>query len=66
LWNVHGVCRILVATANPVDVLIAETEMGCAVIGCVDGFKTTEGSIEDEPARADRRKKLAEFGYKLG
>ncbi len=66
LWLVPGVCRVLVATANPVDVLIAETEQGCAVIGCVDGFKTAEGIIEDEPARAERRRKLAEFGYKLG
>jgi hypothetical protein len=66
LMSVNGVCRVFAATANPVDVLIAETKLGRAVIGCVDGVSAKKGAVEDEAARKDRRSKLAKFGYSLG
>ncbi|MDH5406525.1 MAG: adenosine-specific kinase, partial [Candidatus Aminicenantes bacterium] len=36
--GVPEVCRIFCATANPVDVIIAETEMGRGILGVVDGL----------------------------
>lgn len=38
--NVPEVCRIFCATANPVEVIIAETESGRGILGVVDGVKT--------------------------
>jgi len=35
---VPEVCRIFCATANPVEVLVAETELGHGILGVVDGF----------------------------
>lgn len=36
--NVQEVCRIFAATANPLQVLVAQTDQGRAVVGVVDGF----------------------------
>lgn len=36
--NVQEVCRIFAATANPLQVLVVQTDQGRAVIGVVDGF----------------------------
>jgi uncharacterized protein len=38
--NVPEVCRIFCATANPVEVIIAETEQGRGILGVIDGAKT--------------------------
>jgi len=57
------VCGIYCATANPVQVIVAETEQGRGILGVVDGFspKGVEGP-EDVAARQDF---LRQIGYKL-
>ena len=64
LKHVHGVCKIFAASSNPLQVLIAETDQGRAVIGVVDGH-ISEG-IEDEETKKDRRELLHKIGYNLG
>src|SRR5210317_1437137 len=60
--NVPEVCRIFCATANPVKVLIAETEQGRGIVGVVDGFKTK--GIETEADIKERKEFLRVIGYK--
>lgn len=61
--QVPEVCRILCATANPVQVLIAETDQGRAITGVVDGF-SPEG-IENNEDKEERKEFLRSIGYKL-
>jgi uncharacterized protein len=63
LKAVPEVCTIHCATANPVEVLIAETELGRGVVGVVDGFVPT--GVETNDDVADRKRLLREIGYKL-
>ncbi len=62
--NVPEVCRIFCATANPVEVIVAETEQGRGVLGVVDGEKTK--GIETEQDAEQRRAFLRQIGYKVG
>jgi len=57
------VCNIFCATANEVEVLVAETQKGRGVIGVVDG-QTPLGVEKDEETKK-RRELLRKFGYKL-
>lgn len=57
------VCTIHAATANPLQVLIAETEQGRGIIGVVDGLKSK--GIEADADIAERRGFLRKIGYKL-
>jgi adenosine/AMP kinase len=57
------VCTIHCATANPVDVIVAETEQGRGILGVVDGF-SPKGIEGPEDARA-RKDFLRKIGYKL-
>jgi adenosine/AMP kinase len=59
---VQEVCRIFCATANPVEVIVAETEQGRGILGVIDGFHTK--GIETEQDIADRKALLRRFGYK--
>ena len=61
--NVPEVCRIFCATANPVEVIIAESDQGRGILGVIDGLKTV--GIETEPDIAERKELLRKFGYKL-
>ncbi len=61
--QVPEVCGIFCATANPVEVLIAETELGRAIIGVVDGFVPL--GVENAEDQAARRQLLRQIGYKL-
>lgn len=61
--NVPEVCRIFCATANPVEVIVAETEQGRAILGVVDGLRTQ--GIETERDIAQRTELLRKIGYKL-
>ena len=61
--QVPEVCRIFCATANPVEVIIAETELGRGILGVVDGFSTL--GIETEDDIAERKSLLRKFGYKF-
>lgn len=60
---VPEVCGIYCATANHVEVVIAETEQGRGVLGVIDGVRTQ--GIETEHDIAARRDLLRSFGYKL-
>lgn len=62
--NVPEVCRIYCATANPVEVVVVETEQGRGVLGVVDGDKTK--GIETEQDAEHRRAFLRQIGYKVG
>lgn len=62
--NVQEVCRIFCATANPVQVIVAETDQGRGILGVIDGFHTK--GVETEKDIADRQGLLRRFGYKLG
>ena len=62
--DVPEVCRIFCATANPVQVILVETEQGRGVLGVVDGIKSK--GVESEKDIADRKELLRKFGYKLG
>jgi len=61
--NVPEVCRVFCATANPVEVVIAETEQGRAILGVVDGLKSK--GIETENDIRWRKDFLRKIGYKL-
>jgi len=61
--NVPEVCRIFCATANLVEVVIAETETGRGILGVVDGV-TTKG-IEGEADIKWRKEFLRKIGYKF-
>jgi len=61
--NVPEVCRIFCATANPVEVVIAETEQGRGILGVIDGLRTK--GIEGEEDIAWRKDFLRMIGYKL-
>lgn len=60
---VPEVCRIFCATANPTEVVIAETEQGRGILGVVDGFSPK--GIEDEQEVNWRKGFLRQIGYKL-
>jgi adenosine/AMP kinase len=57
------VCRVFCATANPVEVVIAETAQGRGIMGVIDGGKCTR--IEEEKDIAWRKDLLRKIGYKL-
>ena len=59
---VPEVCRIFCATANPVEVIIAETEQGRGILGVVDGFASK--GIETEDDIIARKELLRQIGYK--
>jgi adenosine/AMP kinase len=61
--QVAEVCNIHAATANPLEVIVAETEQGRGILGVIDGFKTK--GIETEEDVAARKKFLRKIGYKL-
>lgn len=62
--KVPEVCTVYAATANPLEVIIAETAQGRGIIGVVDGSKSKD--IETEADVKERRQFLRKIGYKLG
>jgi hypothetical protein len=63
LKGVQEVCRIFAATANPLQVLVFETEQGRGIAGVVDGFATK--GVESEADIKDRKNLLRKvIGYK--
>ncbi|PDM26208.1 hypothetical protein DRO47_05600 [Candidatus Bathyarchaeota archaeon] len=59
---VSEVCTIYAATANPLEVVVAETEQGRGILGVIDGFKPK--GIESEEDVSWRKNFLREIGYK--
>ncbi len=60
---VPEVCRIFCATANPTQVIIAETEQGRAILGVVDG--ASPKGVESQKDVAWRKDLLRRLGYKF-
>jgi uncharacterized protein len=60
---VPEVCRIFCATANPTQVLVAETQQGHGIVGVVDGLPPN--GIEAEADITWRKNFLRQIGYKL-
>lgn len=60
---VPEVCRVFCATANPVQVVVAETDQGRGVLGVVDGFPPL--GVEGDDDIAWRKGFLRQIGYKL-
>lgn len=60
---VPEVCRVFCATANPVEVVVAETEQGRGIMGVIDGEPPL--GVEDEKAVEARRSLLRMIGYKF-
>ena len=60
---VPEVCSIYAATANPIEVVLAETDQGRGILGVIDGAKPKE--IETIQDVEDRKGFLRKIGYKL-
>lgn len=61
---VPEVCTVYAATANPLEVIVVETEQGRGIVGVIDGLKSK--GIETEEDAEERKDFLREIGYKLG
>jgi len=62
--KVDEVCTVYAATANPLEVIIAETQQGRGIVGVIDGLKSK--GIETEQDVVARKEFLRKIGYKLG
>ena len=62
--SVSEVCSVYCATANPVEVVVAETEGGRGILGVIDGARSK--GVETESDITERKQLLRRFGYKLG
>jgi len=60
---VPEVCRIYCATANPVEVVVGETDAGRGILGVIDGGSPL--GVETEEDIVERKAMLRRFGYKL-
>jgi adenosine/AMP kinase len=63
LKQVPEVCSLYCATANRVEVVLAETELGRGVLGVIDGSGPL--GVETEADVSDRKSLLRAIGYKL-
>ena len=63
LKGCQEVCAIFCATANPLEVILAETDQGRAILGVVDGFSPK--GVEGDKEHAERKAFLRKIGYKL-
>jgi uncharacterized protein len=60
--GIPEVCQIFCATANPVQVIVTETELGVGILGVVDGMKSR--GVESEKEIGERKAMIRKFGYK--
>lgn len=63
LKQVPEVCTVFCATANPLEILVAQTDLGRGIVGVIDGMPPA--GIETPGDEADRKQLLREIGYKL-
>jgi uncharacterized protein len=63
LRDVSEIVNIYCATANPVEIIYVETQLGRAILGVVDGFKSK--GIESEKEIEERKRFLRKIGYKM-
>ena len=57
------ICSIFCATANEVEVVVAETDLGRGVLGVIDGFSPK--GVETDKDVQERKEFLRKIGYKL-
>jgi adenosine/AMP kinase len=62
IQRVPEVCGIFCATANPVQVVVVESEQGRGILGVIDGGSPS--GVEDEDGISWRKNLLRKFGYK--
>jgi adenosine/AMP kinase len=62
LKSCQEVCRIFCATGNPLQVLVASTDLGKGIAGVIDG--SSPKGVESDGDKAERRAMLRKFGYK--
>lgn len=62
LKGIQEVCCIYCATANPVEVVVCQTDQGRGIMGVVDGQPPR--GVEDDAAREERQAFLRRIGYK--
>jgi adenosine/AMP kinase len=62
LKAVPELCHVIAATANPLTVVVAETEQGRGILGVVDGQRPR--GVEDEHGVKWRKEFLRKIGYK--
>ncbi|MDP8265280.1 MAG: adenosine-specific kinase [Candidatus Aceula lacicola] len=60
--GIQEVCSIFAATANPVEVVVADTGKACGILGVIDGLKPK--GVENEEDVVWRKDFLRKFGYK--
>jgi adenosine/AMP kinase len=58
------VCHIFCATANPLELVVARSDQGSAILGAIDGHSPK--GLEGDADKADRKAMLRRFGYKFG
>jgi len=61
--RVPEVCSVFCATANPLEVLVAQTDRGRGIVGVIDG--TPPAGVETPSDEIDRKNLLRMIGYKL-
>ena len=61
--NCPEICTIFCATANPVEVIIAQTDLGRGVLGVIDGYSPK--GVESNKEVKERKVFLRKIGYKL-
>jgi adenosine/AMP kinase len=57
------VCTVYCATANQVEIVVAQTEQGRGILGVIDGGSPL--GVENEDDIGERKAMLRRFGYKL-
>ncbi|QOR94941.1 adenosine-specific kinase [Thermosphaera chiliense] len=62
LKNIQEIVQLYVATANPVQVIVMDTDQGSAIIGVVDGYSPL--GVESEEDKKERHSFLRKIGYK--
>ena len=60
--NLSEVAHVFCATANPTEVIVAETEQGRGIMGVIDGGSPT--GVENEEEKKGRKEFLRKIGYK--
>lgn len=60
--NLSEVVNIFCATANPTEVIVAETKLGRSILGVVDG--ESPAGVENEKEEKERKEFLRKIGYK--
>jgi uncharacterized protein len=60
--GVPEVCHIFCATANPVEVVVGQTDLGRGILGVIDGQSPL--GVEDDTAAQQRKEFLRTIGYK--